>query len=119
MSQLRRDWSRARQKVELEGRCRNCGSGANLEAAHVIGRVHDKKPPLRYADSLGRSSTLLVEYDRVIPLCRDCHVAEHRGELDTLPLLRLDEQLQAVADAGGIEQARVRLCPSAYRRDAA
>lgn len=61
-----------------------------------------------------------VDPDRVIPLCgpfpAGCHGAEHRHELDTLPLLSLEEQLQAVADAGGIENARIRTCPSLYAR---
>jgi hypothetical protein len=42
-----------------------------------------------------------------------------RNACDLIQYLNLDEQLQAVADCGGIEQARVRLAPSQYQRRAA
>ena len=118
---MKRDWKEARAKVEAEARCSSCGLGAYQEAAHDTERSHDAKPPLR---DLGRvwvsPRRVRVHPDRIIPLCgpfpMGCHGAEHRHELDTLPLLSLQEQLQAVADCGGIENARVRLCPSQYKR---
>lgn len=123
-SQPRRDWSDARAKVAREGCCRACGSTWQLEAAHVVGREHDGKGTFSdYDESRGQPRPRLgkrwVLPLRIIPLCAGCHRKEHRHELDTLPLLTLDEQLQAVADCGGIEQARVRLAPSQYARRAA
>lgn len=78
----------ARQKVADEGRCRSCGvpdSLHPLDAAHTIPR------------SLGGKAT----YDSVIPLCRACHDAQHRGgELELLPLMTRDEQVEAVRAVG-------------------
>jgi hypothetical protein len=115
-TQPKRDWSDARAKVEEEGCCRVCGSGTNVEAAHITGRKHDE--PL-----LG-SQTLYVHPNRIVPLCGDyigdewrhgCHGRYDAHELDLLSYLTTAEQAQAVQDAGSIESARARLCPSAYR----
>lgn len=123
-SQIRRDWTRARAKLEEEGVCRNCGTTEHLECAHIIGRDRDFYCPLEYGEDAGlrivAAPTLEVHPDRIIPLCgpfpQGCHGAEHRHEIDTLPLLHLREQIQAVVDAGGIENARIRTCPSQYSR---
>ena len=104
--QPRRDWSAARAKVEAEGVCRVCRR-PNPEAAHVTGRKHDKPK--------AGGKTLYVKPESVVALCGQHHRAYDAHELDLLPYLTLDEQLQAVADAGGLELARVRLCPSEYR----
>lgn len=101
MPRASRDWAAARGKVELEGACRACGRGAPLDAAHVIGRTHDYSAPL---DPEGWEPGVVVP-ERVIPLCRLCHDAQHAHRLDLLPLLDLSEQVQAVADAGGISRA--------------
>jgi hypothetical protein len=56
--------------------------------------------------------------DRIIPLCgpstdlTTCHGKDHFNRLEKLELLTLDEQLQAVADAGGIYRAMTLLSPS-------
>jgi hypothetical protein len=103
MSQPHRDWTDARAKVEEEGRCRRCHGGRDLEAAHIIGRQHDK------------DAGYIVVPIRVAPLCRSCHRKYDDHELDLMPHLTLEEQARAVLDAGGIELARQRTCPLAYK----
>jgi len=63
----RRDWTKARAKVEEEGRCRVCRKAGPVD-----------------------------------PLCRFCHSRQHSQGLDLLPYLTLEEQVQAVKNAGGI-----------------
>jgi hypothetical protein len=121
-----REWALALAKVEEEGQCRACGrSDGCLEAAHVLGREHDVKPPLVWdqandGEEWEWKRPFLVAPQRIIPLCgpvsdpTSCHGLDHAGKLNKLKLLRVDEQLQAVADAGGIENARVRLDPDDY-----
>lgn len=116
-TQPRRDWTEAREKVEREGRCRVCGQSApKLEAAHVIGREHDEP-------KVPGGKTLWVNPDRIVPLCgslnppwgdQDCHVEYDAHRLDLLPVLTLDEQLQAVRDAGGIALALRRVSGRNY-----
>lgn len=126
-SQPARDWRLAVLKVQEEAECRACRrSGVALECAHVLGREHDVKPPLVLTDGTTEEDwgwgkrPILVAPQRIIPLCGPatdfdtCHGKQHRGELNVLKLLRPDEQLQAVADADGIENARVRLDPDDY-----
>lgn len=113
-TQPKRDWADARAKVEDEGACRACGSNENLEAAHVIGRASDAPKP-GYA-----SPALWVNPDSIVPLCGGfsrlkCHSAYDAHALDVLEFLTLDEQVQAVRDAGGIESARRRTAPSLYK----
>ena len=115
---ITRSWTAAREKVELEGVCRNCGTPNALESAHVIGREHDADFPVRNEDW----SPYDVAPDRIIPLCYDCHQGpngQHSGRLEVLRLLTLPEQIQAVADAGGISRAMQLLSPSANPRIAA
>lgn len=99
----KRDWQLARAKCE-EG-CRVCGDAA--EAAHVIGRIHDRKPGVGMT-----TPSTFVHPDRIVPLCREHHQMYDAHQLDLLSYLALDEQIQAVADAGGIENARIRICGS-------
>lgn len=99
-NQPKRDWTAARLKCDSEG-CRVCGLPA--EAAHVIGRVHDKTP------ALYGSEPYEVVPTRIIPLCPGHHRAYDSHELDLSGYVRLPEALQAVADAGSIELARKRL----------
>ena len=102
-SQPRRDWREARAKVEAEVRCRVCkGSPPHIEAAHVIGREHDE--PLS-----AETKVLWVDPERIVPLCGICHGHYDAHALDLLPYLTLDEQLQAVRDAGGIALALRRI----------
>ena len=115
---MKRDWSLARAKCDAEPGCRNCGF-PRVEAAHIIGREHDGKEPLcasAWEVHYGIWSPGLVVSERILPLCRECHQGPngvHAKRLDLLPLLTLDEQLQAVADAGGIGRAYDLLMPSA------
>lgn len=108
----RREWSAALAKVESEDRCRVCGATTYLEAAHIMGRKHDE--PVHPG-----SRVLYVDPNRIVVLCGPfpdgCHGEYDHKRLDLLSYLRPEEQTQAVEDAGGIEQARRRLLPSAYR----
>lgn len=109
---MKRDWSAAESK---RGACRNCGSHFRVELAHIIGREHDRTPPVAWVNRDWSVSKVYVHPDRVIPLCHDCHQGPngaHAKRLDLLPLLTLTEQIQAVADAGSISQAYTLLMPS-------
>ncbi len=60
-----------------------------------------------------------VAPERILILCSECHRKQHEGRIDVEPLLTTDEAAQAVADAGTIEGARVRLTPRRLREVAA
>jgi hypothetical protein len=95
-----RNWNDARRKVEQEGRCRVCGAGhRRLEAAHVLGREHDKPHPLPSPRELANGE-LSVRADEIVPLCQTCHRAYDAHALDLLPYLSLDEQARAVGHVG-------------------
>ncbi len=79
-----RDWTEALAKKRGEGACRVCSEKSSLEAAHVIPR------------SLGGDQS----EDATIPLCRECHRAYDRHDLDLLPYLSLSEQAHAVSIVG-------------------
>lgn len=115
---LKRDWRSARAKVDGEGRCRVCKESWGLQTAHVIGREHDLDSRNGLVPN-GDSNAYFVRPDRVIPLCGTCHTAYDRHEVEVLHVLTLDEQLQAVRDAGSVESMRRRTAPLAYRRSAA
>jgi hypothetical protein len=94
-SQPAREWALALTKVEEEGECRACRrSDVHLEAAHVLGREHDTKPPLVWDQARDGDwewkAPFLVAPQRIIPLCGP------------------------VGDSDGIELARVRLDPDDY-----
>ncbi len=92
-----------RRKVAGQ-RCLVCGASP-CDPAHVI----------------PRSAGGCNEPDCVVPICRDCHDAQHNGKLDLLSYLEPDhraEQAHAVLHVG-IEGARLRTAPSAYREEAA
>ena len=103
----KRIWDDAIAKRDLEGACRICGIQRGLQAAHVTGRKHDKPRP--------GQKTLYVHPDSIVPLCEVCHGEYDHHEIDLLPHVFLAEQVRAVEDMGGIELARKRLAPSAYR----
>jgi hypothetical protein len=112
----KRDWKDARAKVEQEGCCRVCKrSGPKLEAAHTIGCEHDEpKTP--------GSKALYVHPDRIVPLCGPfpdgCHGDyDERHSLNLVHYMTIDEQVQAVRDAGGIAQAWPRLAPVDHRAE--
>lgn len=89
----KRDWREARAKVEEEGRCRLCWRGGQLDAAHVIPR------------SLAPGATNNMGRDNIVPLCRRCHELVDSHQESLLPVLTLNEQCEAVRQAGGIAAA--------------
>ena len=111
---ITRNWQAAREKVDLEGCCRVCGTTFRIEAAHVVAREHDASFPVRNEDW----SPYDVAPDRIIPLCgpatdtTTCHGKQHAKTLDLLTHLTEPEQVQAVADAGSISTAYTLLMPS-------
>lgn len=120
-SEPKRDWTDARAKVELEARCRVCGYEPGnpdmLDAAHIMDRKYDQ--PAHTG-----TRTLYVNPLDIAPLCpvfapERCHQRFDAHELDLLPFLAPEEQTRAVELAGGIEAARKRLAPSAYRLESA
>ena len=108
-----RDDREARAKIREEGRCRVCKRDAHhpevlrLDAAHTIGRGHDRPHPDR------PGGPRWVNPDDVVPLCvaRDggCHGRYDARSLDLTPYLGLHEQVAAVRAAGGIASALRRL----------
>jgi hypothetical protein len=143
-SQPKRDWTAARAKVE-HAACRLCAPDENcgpVEAAHVIGRECDRPNacgqcrgaglisngttfdgsdpyalgPCSRCHGSGVTTTLYVHPDSVIPLGSGHHKLYDAHSVDVLPVLTLEEQVRAVEDAGGIELARQRTCPSQYPR---
>lgn len=91
---MKRDWTQARRKVDLEVCCRVCGSVQRVEACHVVGRKHDKDG--------------FVNPDSIVPLCgpattsSTCHGRYDSGWLDLAPFLTAEEGAQAVLDAGSL-----------------
>lgn len=85
----KRDWTAAREKVELEGGCRVC-KGSPADAAHIIPRSRVPGP-----EAMAQSN--------IVPLCRPHHVAFDDRRLDLLPFLSVDEQAFAVFLVGMIE----------------
>lgn len=123
-SQPKRDWTDARAKVEEEGCCRICKrSDRKLEAAHILGREHDEPKVKVGSDgkSFTGSKTLYVHPDRIVPLCgpfpEGCHGDVDYHRVNLVHVLTLDEQLQAVKDAGGIAEAWRALAPVDYRAE--
>jgi hypothetical protein len=119
----KRDWTDARAKVEHEHCCRICkkseASGRPLEAAHVLGREHDQPKVSRTTGEILKE--LYVDPNRIIPACgpfpAGCHGDVDHRRINILQFLTLDEQIQAVKDAGGIEAARIRLEPVTHREE--
>lgn len=118
----KRDWTRARAKVEGEevcrlGRDRTCQG--KLEAAHVTGREFDPpwSPPDHFDPELDDVYDLDVRPESVIPLCRSHHRRYDLHNVDVLPVLTIDEQVRAVLDLDGIESARLRTAPTAYQTE--
>lgn len=93
---VKRDWTAARSKVEVEGRCRVCSSGSGLEAAHLAPRKHDKR----------EGDVLVVDPDNIVPLCKVCHMAFDAGELELLPYLSHAEQAACVRALGMVSAGK-------------
>lgn len=124
-SRPERIWDPARAKVADERACRFCGNRLNAEhlhACHIIGCDRDGFDP---TTGEPREQPWVVEADRIVPGCAPCHVAYDHHEIDLLGKLTLEEELQAVRDSfppvrgSGIEHARLRTAPTAYRTEAA
>lgn len=125
----RRDWSLVNEKLEAEGfECRSCHRRAGeavIERAHIIGREHDFEPPVTWPSDVPwiTRRRVLVVPARIVPLCgpvgdpASCHGKAHMHALEWLPILTVAEQVQAVADAGGIETA-LRTLVGAYPPEA-
>jgi len=125
-SQPQRDWSAARAKVEAEDCCRICKKTSDevkLEAAHILGREHDESRTLVSAEGGGfKGSTILfVNPLRIVPLCgpfpAGCHGDVDHNRINLVHYLTLDEQIQAVNDAGGIAPAFMELAPVSHREE--
>jgi len=119
-SEPKRDWTDARAKVDHEGCCRICKrTDRKLEAAHVLGREHDEPKVSKTTGEILQE--LYVHPDRVFPACgpfpAGCHGDAEYRRINVLSHLTLEEQLQAVKDAGGIEAARIRLEPVTHREE--
>jgi hypothetical protein len=110
----KRDWTDARAKAEEEGCCRICKTKARkIEAAHVLGREHDE-PKVNKATGEALKE-LHVHPDRIVPLCgpfpEGCHGDVDYNRVNLVHYLTIDEQVQAVRDAGGIAPAFTALAP--------
>lgn len=119
----KRDWTRARAKVIAEEVCRLGRDGTcsgQLDAAHVTGREHDPpwSPPDDFDPDIDDVFDLDVRPESVIPLCRSHHRRYDEHHIDVLHVLTIDEQIRAVLDLDGIEPARLRTAPTAYRQEA-
>jgi HNH endonuclease len=100
---VKRDWKAFRQKVEAEGRCRLCGTGGRLEAAHLIPR--SRIPIYSGAGEDPRNC---------LPLCPPCHrsydVADHRtGHRQELIHVTTPEEQSYIVSLVGIHEAYWRL----------
>jgi hypothetical protein len=116
-----RDWTDARAKVEAEGCCRICKcSDRKLEAAHILGRKYDEPKVSKRTGEILKE--LYVYPDRIVPLCgpfpAGCHGEVDYNRVNLVHHLTIEEQLQAVKDAGGIAPAWVELAPVGPREDA-
>lgn len=114
--QPKRDWTAARTKVETEEVCRVCGSNVEVQAAHIIERSRDKF----HLDGSPRDGVWVVEAVRIVPLCGPfsplhCHVDFDSHAIDILQVLTLEEQVQAVRDAGSLVTAHQRTAPSSFQ----
>lgn len=97
---VERDWTAALQKVRREGTCRVCDRsdddlvavGQHVEAAHTIGRGHDRRPE--------PGGPVVVDPDDVCPLCSGCHRDYDGRRIDLLPHLTRVEQAAAVRHVG-------------------
>jgi hypothetical protein len=99
----RRSWSALREKVETEGRCRLCGCGGRLEAAHIIPR--SRIPIHSGAGEDPRNG---------LPLCPTCHrsvdLADPRsGHRQSIIHVTTNQEQAYSVELVGIEEAYARL----------
>lgn len=108
-------WTEARGKVGTEGKCRVCGRSPSehpglvfrLEAAHTVGEDYQDETRFSFDPAFAEDEGLSIELVKaasVVPLCIDeaggCLSRYESGELDLLPYLTVEEQLDAVAAVG-------------------
>jgi hypothetical protein len=114
-SQPKRDWGAARAKCENEEDCRLGhlgGCEGVLEAAHIIGRYHDRFNLDR--QDWQHRSVWMVYPERIVPLCSHHHYEYDHHRADLLPVLTPHEELQAHIDAGSLLTALKRLTGDSY-----
>lgn len=103
-----RDWRDAEAKRTF---CRCCGTGQNVQLAHVAGRRFDrpKRPGVRL---------LWVNPDDVIPLCgpfaNDCHGRFDRHEMDLGYGALTGAETEAALTHLSAEELRMRVLPGLY-----
>ncbi|NBT36055.1 MAG: HNH endonuclease [Betaproteobacteria bacterium] len=100
---MKRDWKAFRAKVDAEGRCRLCGTGGRLEAAHLIPR---SRIPIH--------SGCGEDPRNAIPLCPPCHrsydIADHRtGHRQGVIHVTTKQEQAYCVELVGIEEAYARL----------
>jgi len=111
---MTRDWSAI--TIDSDTPCRICGSQGQTTRAHLAGRRYDEK--------VGKGRWK-VHPDDCIPLCgpvgdsTSCHSLFDAGNLDVMGHCSVEEQVRVVQHLLGIEAARMRLAPSAYKAVAA
>lgn len=81
-SQYKRANTRKKQFINIKGGgCNKCGYNKNYSALHFH-HLHDKSFPLDSRNIGNRSlESLLLELDKCILLCANCHSEEHNPEL--------------------------------------
>lgn len=100
-----RDWRHGTRKLlDEDCACRVCGKHGVAQRAHIVSRAQGGDD----------------HYDNICPLCLDCHQQFDDGDLDLGLHLSIAEKCHAVAlldrfGECGIEKARRRLYPTAYR----
>jgi hypothetical protein len=92
---MERYWQGALDKVRREGRCRVCGSTGSVQAAHTVGRVHDRKVELEDG-----STAIYVDPNDIVPLCVDHHADYDQNRLSLIEHLTRAEQASAVRHLG-------------------
>ncbi len=102
-----RDWSLANAKkeqvIETEEGCRVCGSLANLQSCHTVGRRYD---PVVIGPRGGKAR--MVPAEAVVVMCPEHHLLYDAYSLSILHLVKENEWDYAVATLGE-ESARYRL----------
>lgn len=93
----RRDWTKSVEKIDDEGACRvnDSDCSGRVEAAHVLGRKHDR-------EQVGTRGGVLIIVEAIdtVPLCTHHHRLYDARSFDLLPYLTKAEQARAVELVG-------------------
>jgi len=89
-SALRRLWLRSRERSAALRAAGYCCARCGRKASRARGRscvieVHHVAPVDWGLLEEAIRALLLVPHEQLIPLCRDCHAAEHSGEKEWIP----------------------------------